>query len=109
VTNERGVKKEGIYATAEGPPDFHTEKARRNGNTSLPWSGELTEKEVKTGFTEKFVLTHHLKIWIVVPLATEMGGGGVGPGCVLGGNEILFEEKEGATEKQQEKNSRRSG
>jgi hypothetical protein len=99
VTNERGVKKEGIFLSAEGPPDLVTEKARRNGNTSLPWDGELTEKEPQAGTTAFFTLTHHVKIWYVIPLGTEMGGAGVGPGCALGGNEIAFEDKEGPTEK----------
>jgi hypothetical protein len=99
VTNERGIVKEGIYASAEQPPDLHSEKARRNGNSSLPWPGELTEKEPQEGVKATFTLTHKVKVWIVVPLGTEMGGTGKGPGCVLGGNEIAFEDKEGPTEK----------
>jgi hypothetical protein len=96
VTNERGIKKEGIYATAEGPPNLVSEKARRNGNTSLPWTGELIEKEPQAGTKEIYVLTHNIKVWIVIPLGTEMGGGGVGPGCVFGGHEIPFFDTEKA-------------
>jgi hypothetical protein len=51
VTNESGVKKEGTYATAEGPPSLTgTEKpiARHTGNTSLPWTETLTENEGNT-------------------------------------------------------------
>jgi hypothetical protein len=96
VTNERGVEKEGTFATVEGPPTFQEteKKARRTGNTSVPWPGELIE-------TEKAVydLIHHVRLWAVVPLGTEMGGPGKGPGCVLGGSEIPFEDQEGLTEK----------
>jgi hypothetical protein len=59
----------------------------------------LTEKEPQAGVTIFSTLTHKVKVWLVVPLGTEMGGGGVGPGCVLGGSEIAFEDKEGQTEK----------
>ena len=98
MTNENGVKKEGIFLSAEGPPTFQgTEKlARRSGNTSLPWPGELTEKE--KGIPQ--ALTHHVKVWTVIPLGKKLGGPGEGVGCeVLGGDEIPFEDKEGASEK----------
>jgi hypothetical protein len=99
VTNENGVKKEGVFATAEGPPSLTpTEKARHTGNTSLPWTEELTEKEGNR--KEFFVLTHHVKVWIDIPVAKSLGGPGEGPGCaLLGGKEIAFEEQEGPTEK----------
>jgi hypothetical protein len=97
VLNERGIRKEGIFITAEEPPEVHSEKAHHNGDTSLPWNGELIEKEPETGVVNKYVLTHHIKVWIVVPLGTEMGGTGVGEGCAFGGHEIAFfdTEKEG--------------
>jgi hypothetical protein len=99
VTNERGVEQEGIFATAEGPPEAKTEKAHKTGSTSLPWTGELTEKEPKAGVHEKYIVTHNLKIWIVIPLCTEMGGTGKGGGCLLAGSEIPFEDREGPEEK----------
>lgn len=97
VHNERGEEEEGVFATPEGPPTFQgTEKrARRSGNTSLPWTGELIEKG-----NQHYVLTHHVKVWLVVPLDTRMGGPGEGPACeLLGGQEIAFADREGATEK----------
>src|SRR5271167_1849213 len=95
VTNENGVKKEGTFASAEGPPTLVTEKARRSGNTTLPWTGELIEKE-----KQRYVLTHHVKVFIVVPLNKSVGGPGEGAGCeLLGGNEIPFEDQEGTAEK----------
>jgi hypothetical protein len=102
VTNEHGEEKEGTFASAEGPPTFQEEKkeARRSGNTSLPWKGELIEKEPTAGTKARFVLTKHVKVWIVVPLDTSVGGPGKGAGCeLLGGAEIPFEDQEGATEK----------
>jgi hypothetical protein len=94
VTNENGVSKEGIFATAEGPPSF-TEKgtqagARHTGNTSLPWMSELTEKEGNR--KELFDLTHNVRVWIDIPVSTKFGGPGVGASCeVFGGKEIAFE------------------
>jgi hypothetical protein len=102
VTNENGVEKEGTFVSAEGPPTFlgTEKKARRTGNSSLPWTGELTEKEPAAGVKARFVLSHHVKTWIVVPVDQKLGGPGKGSGCeVLGGNEIPFEDEEGATEK----------
>jgi hypothetical protein len=97
VTNENGVEKEATFLSAEGPPTLTTEKARRSGNTSLPWTGELTEKG-EAG--SAFVLTQHIKVWIVVPLDTKLGGPGTGTGCeLLGGSELPFEDQEGPTEK----------
>ena len=97
VHNERGEEEEGIFASPEGPPTFQgTEKeARRSGDTSLPWTGELIEKE-----GSRYVLTHHVRVWLVVPLDKTMGGPGEGPACeLLGGQEIAFANREGATEK----------
>jgi hypothetical protein len=102
VTNENGVEKEGAFASAEGPPTFlgTEKKARRTGNTSLPWTGELIEKEPEAGKKARYVLTHHVKVWIVVPLDEKVGGPGKGAGCeLLGGDEIPFEDQEGASEK----------
>jgi hypothetical protein len=98
VHNERGEEEEGIFATPEGPPTFDgTEKrAVRSGITSLPWTGELTEKEKGV----RQVLTHHVKVWLVVPIDTRLGGPGEGPACeLLGGQEIEFADREGKTEK----------
>jgi hypothetical protein len=98
VTNENGVTKEGVFATAEGPPSLTSEKARRTGNTSLPWTAELTEKEGNR--KEFFTETHHIKVYIVVPVNKSLGGPGTGAGCeLLGGDEIPFENEEGLTEK----------
>jgi hypothetical protein len=88
VRNERGVEQEGQYLTAEEPPEAKTEKAHKTGSTSLPWTGELTEKEAGKFFDT----THHVKVWWVMPLCTEMGGTGKGGGCLLGGAEIPFED-----------------
>jgi hypothetical protein len=88
VKNARGETQEGIFATAEQPPESKTEKGHKAGATSLPWTGELTEKEAG----KLFVLTHSVKVWIVIPLCTEEGGTGVGEGCLLAGDEIPFED-----------------
>jgi hypothetical protein len=88
VMNGRGEEQEGIYATAEEPPEAKTEKGHKVGATTLPWTGELTEKEAG----KLFVLTHGVKVYIVIPLCTEMGGKGKGAGCILGGSEIPFED-----------------
>jgi hypothetical protein len=88
VKNARGEEQEGIFATAEEPPEAKTEKAHKKGASSLPWTGELTEKEAG----KLFVLTHGVKVWIVIPLCTEEGGTGKGGGCLLAGNEIPFED-----------------
>jgi hypothetical protein len=62
----------------------------RTGISSLPWTGELTEKEPGV----RQVLTHHVKIWVILPPASL----GNGPGCA--GTSIPFEDQEGPTEKQ---------
>jgi hypothetical protein len=99
TTNENGAKKEATFASAEGPPSLaptEKTKARRSGNTSLPWTGELIEKE-----KQNYVLTHNVKVWIVIPLDKSLGGPGEGNGCeLIGGNELLFEDQSGATEKE---------
>ena len=97
VTNERGEEKEGTFLSAEGPPTYAEalKETRRSGNTSLPWTGELIEKG-----KQHYILTHHVKLWLVVPLDTADGGPGKGAGCeLLGGDEIPFEDQEGPTEK----------
>jgi hypothetical protein len=94
IKNTKGERVPGIFLTAEGEPVMHSEKAYKTGNTSLPWRGELTEKEGRN-----FVLTHNVKVWIVTPLCTEEGGTGEGGGCNLQGSEIPIEDREGAAEK----------
>jgi hypothetical protein len=92
VHNTKGEEVEGDFLTAEAPPEaVSSTEAHPTGITSLPWTGELIERE--TGI--KQVLTHHLKVWFVVPPKTV----GIGDGC--GGFEVPFEELEGpaATEK----------
>jgi hypothetical protein len=92
VHNTRGEEVEGIYATAESPPIAeHGSEAHNTGITSLPWTGELIERE--TGIRQ--VLMHHVKIWIVSPPAS------VGRGNCQAIN-IPFEELEGTqpTEKE---------
>jgi hypothetical protein len=102
VTNENGVTKEGAFMTAEGPPSF-TEKGtekfpRHTGNTSLPWTSELTEKPGNE--KEFFDLMHKVKIWVDIPMGKENGGPGEGVGCtLLGGKELPFEDREGPSEK----------
>jgi hypothetical protein len=89
VKNTQGETVEGIYATAESPPiPEHGTEAHSTGITSLPWTGELIERE--TGI--KQVLTHKVKVWIVDPPASV----GVG-NCQ--GLEVPFENAEGETEK----------
>jgi hypothetical protein len=97
VTNEEGVKKEGVSVSPEGPPALTTEKARRTGNTNLPWTGELIERE--KGLRQ--LLIHDVKVWVDIPLDKAQGGPGEGEGCeLLGGEEIPFEDQEGTTEKE---------
>jgi HYR domain/Right handed beta helix region len=85
VKNTRGEEVEGVFATAEAPQE--TAKSR-TGISSLPWTGEVFEKEAGVDS----VLTHHVKIWIVLPPV------GTGAGCI--GAEVPFEDQEGATEKE---------
>jgi hypothetical protein len=90
VKNTRGEEVEGISLTFEGPPVIQGTEALRTGISSLPWTGELTEKE--PGVHQ--VLTHHVKIWVILPPASV----GKGTGCA--GTAIPFEDQEGPTEKQ---------
>jgi hypothetical protein len=91
VTNTKGEEVEGIYATAEAPPSVKGTEIHNTGITSLPWTGELIERE-----TEKTqVLTKHVKIWIVLPPLSV----GRGEGCA--GTELEFEDREGAIEKEE--------
>jgi hypothetical protein len=90
VKNTRGEEAEGISLTFEAPPRVEKTEALRTGMTSLPWTGELTEKEPGV----RQVLTHHVKIWVILPPASL----GNGPGCA--GTSIPFEDQEGPTEKQ---------
>jgi hypothetical protein len=89
VINTKGEEVEGIYATAESPPEPAGTEAHATGISSLPWSGELIEREA----TVHQLLTHQVKIWIVLP----PGSVGKGEGCK--GTEIPFEAKEGEAEK----------
>jgi hypothetical protein len=90
VHNTKGEEVEGIYATAYAPPTTIGTETHNAGISSLPWTGELIERE--TGV--KQVLTHHVKVWIVLPPATV----GTGTGCA--GTELEFEDQEGKTEKE---------
>lgn len=89
VKNTKGEEVEGIYATAESPPEPAGTEAHATGVSSLPWTGEVIERE--TGVRQ--ILTHKVKVWIVVPPAT------VGKGNCLG-LELPFEDQEGTTEKE---------
>jgi hypothetical protein len=90
VKNTRGEEVEGISLTFEAPPVVERTEAVRTGISSLPWTGELTEKEPGV----RQVLTHHVKIWVVLPPASV----GKGTSCI--GSSIPFEDQEGPTEKQ---------
>jgi hypothetical protein len=90
VHNTKGEEMEGDFLTAESPPEPAGTEAHPTGITSLPWTGELIERE--TGIRQ--VLTHHVKVWFVVPPKTV----GIGDGC--GGFEVPFEDAEGASEKE---------
>jgi hypothetical protein len=89
VINTKGEEVEGIYATAESPPEAAGTEAHSTGISSLPWSGETIEREASI----HQLLTHQVKIWIVLPPGTV----GKGEGCK--GTEIPFEAKEGEAEK----------
>jgi hypothetical protein len=90
VKNTRGEEVEGISLTAEAPPRLEGTEAHSTGISSVPWPGELIERE--TG--KKQLLIHHAKYWMVLPPPNV----GNGPGCL--GTEIEFEEQEGASEKE---------
>jgi hypothetical protein len=93
VKNTKGEEVEGDFLTAESPPTVepepHSTEARSTGITSLPWTGELIERE--TGIRQ--VLTHHLKIWLVEP-PPSVGNSG----ATCQGIDVPFEEAEGTTE-----------
>jgi hypothetical protein len=89
VKNTKGEEVEGIFATAEAPPIAEGTEAHLTGVSSLPWTGELTEREAG----RRQILTHNVKVWIVLPSPTI----GKGPGCR--GTEIPFEDQEGPSEK----------
>jgi hypothetical protein len=90
VKNARGEEVEGIYATAEAPPVVKGSEVHNAGISSLPWTGELIERETE----RNQVLTKHVKIWVVLPPLTV----GTGTGCA--GAEPEFEDAEGPTEKE---------
>jgi hypothetical protein len=90
VKNTKGEEVEGIYLTAESPPEPAGTEAHPTGITSLPWMGEVIERE--TGRLQ--MLTHHVKIWEVLPPET------VGKGLNCLGLEVAFEDLEGPTEKE---------
>jgi hypothetical protein len=89
VKNTKGEEVEGIYATAEAPPVISGSEKFLSGSSSLPWTGELIEREAGV----RQILTHNVKIWVVLPPATI----GKGEGCL--GSEIEFEAREGEAEK----------
>jgi hypothetical protein len=89
VINTKGEEVEGYFLTAEAPPRAEGTEAHPTGISSLPWTGEVIERE--TGVTQ--VLTHKVKLWLVFPPP----GVGKGLGCV--GTEIPFEDQEGPAEK----------
>jgi hypothetical protein len=91
VKNTRGEEAEGISLTFEAPPTVVGTEGVRTGISSLPWTGELTEKEPGV----RQVLTHHVKIWVILPPP----GAGTGQGCI--GASIPFEDQEGPTEKKE--------
>jgi hypothetical protein len=91
VKNTKGEEVEGIFATAEAPPVAEGTEAHLTGISSLPWSGEVIEREEG----KRQILTHHIKVWIVFPPPSV----GKGPGCL--GTEIPAEDKEGAKEKEE--------
>jgi hypothetical protein len=91
VKNTKGEEVEGIYLTAEAPPKGEGTEAHLTGISSLPWTGELIEREEG----RQQVLMKHVKLWVVFPPASV----GTGPGCV--GTEIEFEDAEGKTEKEE--------
>jgi hypothetical protein len=88
VINTKGEEEEGIRLTAEAPPVVEGSEAHP-GISSLPWTGELIERE-----KARHLLFHHLKFSLVLPPPSV----GKGPGCA--GSEISFEEAEGQTEKE---------
>jgi hypothetical protein len=89
VKNTKGEEEEGIHLTVEAPPIVEGTERGLTGISSLPWTGELIEREAGT----RQLLIHHAKFWVVFPPATVGKGGG----CL--GTEIEFEDQEGATEK----------
>jgi hypothetical protein len=91
VKNTKGEEVEGIFATAEAPPVAEGTEAHLTGISSLPWTGEVIEREEG----KKQILTHHVKVWIVLPPASV----GKGSGCL--GLELPFEDQEGTKEKEE--------
>jgi hypothetical protein len=95
VKNTKGEEVVGNFLTAESPPTVepeHSSEAHSTGITSLPWTGELIERE--TGIEQ--LLTHHVKIWFVSPPPAESVG--KPPNCM--GIAIPFEDAEATTEKE---------
>jgi hypothetical protein len=92
VKNTKGEEVEGIYVRAEAPPEpVSATEAHSTGISSLPWTGELIERE--TG--KRQVLMKHVKLWVVYPPES------VGKGAGCGGTEIELEDREGKTEKEE--------
>jgi hypothetical protein len=89
VKNTKGEEVEGVFAIAEAPPVAEGTEDHLTGISSLPWTGEVIEREEG----KKQILTHHVKIWFVFPPPSA----GKGAGCV--GLEIPAEDEEGAKEK----------
>jgi hypothetical protein len=99
VTNTKGEEVEGTYLTAESPPVVTGTEAHATGISSLPWTGELIERE--TG--KRQVLTHHVKLWMVIPPEPPGKGGG----CI--GVESRSKIRKATAKKKEVSNSRRFG
>jgi hypothetical protein len=99
VTNTKGEEVEATYLTAEAPPIAVGTEAHETGISSLPWTGELIERE--TG--KRQVLTHHVKLWMVIPPEPPGKGGG----CI--GVESRSKIRKATAKKKEVSNSRRSG
>jgi hypothetical protein len=90
VENTKGEIVPAIHFTAEAPPIVVGTEAHETAISSLPWTGELIERE--TG--KRQVLTKHVKLWYVSPPEPP----GKGAGCL--GVEVPFEDQEGPSEKE---------
>jgi hypothetical protein len=98
VKNTNGEEVEGIYATAEAPPVVKGSEIHNAGITSLPWTGELIERETE----RNQVLTKQVKIWVVLPPASAQGEAVRAP-------RSNSKTRKARPKKQKVTNSRRSG
>jgi hypothetical protein len=90
VENTKGEIVPAIHFTAEAPPIVVGTEAHETAISSLPWTGELIERE--TG--KRQVLTHHVEVWLVIPPSPP----GKGTGCA--GEEIPYFDGEAPAEKE---------